>query len=77
MDYIGSSIQGISQARILNGLPFPSPGDSLYHDPGVELTSPTLAGRFFTTKPSGKPWFCYSLHNKDVETEAQRGSQLA
>ena len=31
------------------GLPFPSPGD--IPDPGIELTSPTLAGGFFTTEP--------------------------
>ena len=37
-------------------LPFPPPGDLL--NPGIELISPespALAGRFFTTKPSGKP----------------------
>ena len=36
-----------------NGLPFPSPGDPL--DPGIEPTSPELAGGFFTSGPSGKP----------------------
>ena len=39
-----------------SGLPFPSLGDLSY--PGMEpafLTSPELAGRFFTTKPPGKP----------------------
>ena len=44
----GSSAQGISQAR--SGLPFPSPGN--LPNPGIEpvsLTSPTLAGEFFTT----------------------------
>ena len=35
------------------GLPFPSPGD--LPDSGIEPTSPALAGRFFTTKPPGKP----------------------
>ena len=38
------------------GLPFPSPGD--LPDPGMErvsLASPTLAGRFFTAEPPGKP----------------------
>ena len=38
-----------------NGLPFSSPGD--LPDPGMEpayLTSPALAGRFFTTAPPGK-----------------------
>ena len=46
----GSSVHGILQARILEGLPFPSPED--LHDPGTDrasLRSPTLAGGFFTT----------------------------
>ena len=34
-------------------LPFPSPGD--LPDPGIEPTSPALAGGFFITKPPGKP----------------------
>ena len=45
-----SSIHGIFQARILEWLPFPLPGD--LPDPGIEpvsLVSPALAGRFFTT----------------------------
>ena len=55
MDYSppGSSIHGILQTRIL---PFPSPGD--LPDPGIEpvsVASPVLAGRFFTTAPTGKP----------------------
>ena len=34
----GSSVHGISQARILSGLPLPSPGD--LSDPGIEPESP-------------------------------------
>ena len=37
-----------------SGLPFPSPGD--LPDPGIKPTSPVspaLAGRFFTTEPTG------------------------
>ena len=34
-------------------LPFPSPGD--LSNPGMEPTSPALAGRSFITEPSGKP----------------------
>ena len=52
----GSSVQGIFQARILESVPFPFTGD--LPDPGVEpasLASPTLAGRFFTIGPPGKP----------------------
>ena len=36
-----------------SGLPFPSPGH--LPDPGTELTSPALAGGFFTTEPLEKP----------------------
>ena len=50
----GSFVCGSFQARILeqywSGLPFPPPGD--LPDPGIEptsLSSPTLAGGFFTT----------------------------
>ena len=55
MDYSlpGSSVHGIFQARILEShsleLPFPSPG--ALSNPGIKpasLTSPALAGRFFT-----------------------------
>ena len=35
-----------------SGLPFPSLGD--LPDPGIEPTSPALAGRFFTTEPPGE-----------------------
>ena len=41
-----------SKQEYWKGLPLPSPGD-LPH-PGVKPTSPTLAGRFFTTTPPGK-----------------------
>ena len=34
-------------------LPLPSPGD-LSH-PGIKPVSPALAGRFFTTEPTGTP----------------------
>ena len=50
----GSSVHGILQARILELLPFPSPGDLT--DPGIEpasLTSSALACGLFTTVPPG------------------------
>ena len=53
---------GLQPARILSmelyrqeywsRLPFPTPGD--LPDPRIELVSPALAGRFFTTEPPGK-----------------------
>ena len=55
----GSSVQGILQARTLEGLPCPAPGD--LPDPGIEpvsLMSPALAGRFFTTSTTWEAcWF--------------------
>ena len=41
----GSSVHGILQRRIVEQVPFPSPGD--LPDPGIEPTSPALAGEFF------------------------------
>ena len=49
----GFSVHGISQAGIVNRLPFPSPGD--LPNLGIEaasLMSPALAGGFFTTSAS-------------------------
>ena len=43
----GSSVHGIFQTRILDWVPFPSPGD--FPIPGIKPASPALAGRFFTT----------------------------
>ena len=48
-----SFVHGISQARVLHGLLFPSPGD--LPDPGIEPESPALTGGFFTNEPPGKP----------------------
>ena len=49
----GSSVHGIFQAKILEWVVFPSPGDLL--NPGIQPESPALAGRFFTTESPGKP----------------------
>ena len=64
MDYSlpGSSVHGIFQARILSRLPFPSPGD--LPDPGTKPISSALAGGFFTTAPSGKPFSKVGIKNK-------------
>ena len=56
----GSSVHGILQARIWEGLPFPFPGD--LPDPGIEpmsLMSPALAGRFFTTSTTWEAQFSF------------------
>ena len=44
---------GFPRQEYWSGLPFSTPGD--LPDPGIKLTSPALAGGFFTTEPSGKP----------------------
>ena len=58
----GSSIHGILQARILECMPCPSPGD--LSDPGIESVSPVfaaLAGGFFTIEPAEKPHEMYRI----------------
>ena len=52
----GASVHENFQVRILEWLPFPTPGD--LHNPGIgprSPVSPALASGFFTTKPPGKP----------------------
>ena len=56
-----SSVHGISQARILEWVAFPSPGD--LPDPGIELVSPALTGEFLTTEPPGKPYMTQQFHS--------------
>ena len=61
----GSSVHGISQARVLEWVAISVPGD--LPDPGIELmspASPAMAGRFFTTAPPGKP--LYALRNQNI-----------
>ena len=48
----GCPVHGILQARILEWVAFPPPGD--LPDPGIKPASPALAGGFFTTEPCGK-----------------------
>ena len=50
----GFSVHGISQTRILEWIVISSSRD--LPDPGIKPTSPALAGRFFITEPSGKPF---------------------
>ena len=52
-------LMGLSRQESGSGLPFPPPGDLL--DPGIKLMSPALAGRFFTTVPSGCPMIVLQL----------------
>ena len=53
-----------SRQEYWNGLPFPSPGN--LPDPGIKplsLTSPALAGRFFTTSITWEAQGLYSFHS--------------
>ena len=57
----GSSVLGISQARILEWVAIFLSGDC--PNPGIEPRSPALAGRFFTTDQPGKPLnSCLSIY---------------
>ena len=54
----GSSVREILQARTLEWVACPPPGD--LSNPGIEpasLTSPALAGSFFTTSVTGEAPF--------------------
>ena len=46
---------GFSKQEYWSGLPFPSPG--YLSDPGIEIPSPALAVRLFTTEPPVKPLY--------------------
>ena len=48
----GSSVHGISQARILEWVPFPSPGD--LPDPGIKPASLAWQADSLSTEPPGK-----------------------
>ena len=50
---LGSSVHGILQARILEWVAIPSPGD--LPDPGIEPGSPALQGDSLTSDPREKP----------------------
>ena len=50
-----------SRQEYWSGLPFPSP--AVLPHPGIELMSPSLAGRFFTTESPAKPSFSKPIHD--------------
>ena len=63
----GSSVHGSLQARVLEWLPFPLPGD--LPNPGIEpvsLTSPALAGRLFTTSAIWEAYI-FKFYNLNLE----------
>ena len=54
----GSSVHGILQARILEWVAFPSPGD--LPDPGIKPRSPALQAESLPSEPPGKPIYVYT-----------------
>ena len=51
-DSLQPSVRGFFQARILEWVLFPPPGD--LPSPEIKPMVPALAGGFFTTEPPGK-----------------------
>ena len=72
----GSSVHEIFQARILEGLPFPSPGD--LPNSGIEPRSPALQANSLLTELQGKPIHKFrrrkSRNNKSPESTKQKAS---
>ena len=55
---------GFPRQEYWSGFPLPSPGD--LSKPGIQPTSPILAGKFFTTEPPGKPSSWVITSNKSL-----------
>ena len=65
---------GFSRQEYWSELPCPPPGD--FPDSGIEpvsLTSPALAGGFFTTEPLGKPSTTLAFHIPCLSSGMLRG----
>ena len=55
---------GFPRQEYCSGLPFPSPGD--LPDPSIKPASPALAGKFFTTEPSGNYTYLFFISTINV-----------
>ena len=62
----GPPFMEFSRQEYWSGLPFPSPGD--LPTPGIEPSSPALAGGFFSAEPPGKP-FWWHTHGQMCDRE--------
>ena len=60
----GSSDPGIPRQEYWSGLTFPSPED--LPDPGIQPTSPVLAGVFFATEPTHPYPYCEEIEGDEV-----------
>ena len=68
---------GFSRQEYWSGLPCPRPGD--LSNPGMGhacITSPALAGGFFTTRTTWKPYVCVYIRPKLDSTRPQMDSHL-
>ena len=61
-EYMDYTVCGIVQARILEWVTFPSPGD--LPNPGIEPRSPTLQAHSLPAKPQGKPRSYLNWNNR-------------
>ena len=66
----GSSVHGISQARILDGLPFPSPG--VVPNPGTEPSLPHCRQVLYHLSHQGSPDGCDFGETPQLEEWRQR-----
>jgi len=57
---------GFPRQEYWSGLPFPPPGD--LPNPRIKLTSPPLAGGFFTTEPPEKPYEAFVVDQTRMHT---------
>ena len=63
-------VHGILQARILQGVAFPfSRGSS---QPRDQIQVSCIAGGFFTTQPSGKPWIKLGVFHNNVRSMGEK-----
>ena len=66
---------GFPRQEYWSGLLFPTPGD--VQDPGIEPTSPALAGRFLTTVHLGSPgglfWVLANKKSADLKPSVRAG----
>ena len=65
---------GFLRQEYWRGLLFPSPGD--VPNPEIELTSPEVAGGFFTIEPPGKPSSHSPYQHWDLETTELKAYRL-
>ena len=68
---------GFSRQEYWSGSPFPPPGD--LPDPGIELpslTSPALAGGFFTTSATWEAQNIKANNNKTLKLASEQNREL-